>query len=227
MDLRESKWSMRFGWLVMGANGFSAIAITLLHGLQPGLDPLVHPISEYVHGEFGFLMTATFFSQSLGSLALGVCVIRQRLNQRRALVGSALLMVSAAGAAVAGVFPADLASPVPQTSAGMIHAAAGLVRFLSLAIALPLLSSALAKHLRFQKVSRALTSLATLFVITFLVSIFALANIGWFGLGQRGFIAILLIWMSLAVYPLIQKRAQYSTAPKGDSEVDDVGAHRG
>lgn len=205
MNHPESKWNRRLGWIVIGANSWSAIAIALLHWLQPDLDPLERAISEYVHGSYGFLMTATFFSQSLGSLALGACVIRQGLKQRKALVGSLLLIVSAVGAAVAGIFPADLASPLPLTSAGAIHAAAGIIRFLCLAIALPLLSSALATHPRYRKVTKALTPLAMLFVVTFLVSIFVLANIGWFGLGQRGFIAILLIWMTMAVFPLIEK----------------------
>ena len=82
--------------------------------------------------------------------------------------------------------------------------AAGLVRFLALSFALPLLSVALATHSRFEKVVKALTLLGVLFVITFLVSIVILANIDLFGLGQRAFIAMLLIWMSTAVYPIVR-----------------------
>lgn len=202
----ESNWSRPLGWLVIGASVFSAAAIASLHWLQTDLAPSERAISEYVHGPYGFLMTATFFSQSLGSLALAAGVMREGLKQRRALVGSILFILSAAGAAVAGIYPADSASPLPQTRAGTIHAAAGLIRFLSLAVALPLLSSALGMHPQYRKAAKVLTPLAMLFVITFLVSIFVFANTGLFGLGQRGFIAILLIWMSIAVYPMIQRQ---------------------
>ena len=82
--------------------------------------------------------------------------------------------------------------------------AAGLVRFLALSFALPLLSVALATHSRFEKVAKGLTLFGFLFVITFLMSIVVLANIDLFGLGQRAFIAMLLIWMSTAVYPIVR-----------------------
>jgi hypothetical protein len=39
-----------------------------------------------------------------------------------------------------------------------------------------------------------------------MVSIFVLANLDLFGLGQRAFIVTLLIWMSAAVYPMIWGR---------------------
>ena len=194
------------GWIVLGSAVFSAVAITVLHVLQPDLNPFNRAISEYVYGSYGVLMTVTFFSQSLGSLALAAMVLRERLKLRRAWVGSILFILSAIGAAVAGVFPADPVSPYPQTSTGAIHAAAGLIRFLSLSIALPLLSSVLGKAAPWQTVGKVLSMLATAFVITFLVSIFVFANFNMFGLGQRVFIATLLVWMSIVAYPMIQKQ---------------------
>ncbi len=178
--------------------------IVVLHVLRPDLDPYNRAISEYVNGPYGDLMTITFFSQSLGSLALAAIVIRVGLKQRRARIGSVLFIVAAMGGAVAGMFPTDPASPYPQTSTGAIHAVAGLIRFLSLSLALPLLSSALRTNPYWRRVGKALTFLATLFVITFLASIFVLANLNLFGLGQRVFIAMLLVWMSMAAYPMIR-----------------------
>ena len=199
----DAKWNKRLGWLVLATSGFTAVAIALLHVLRSDLDPFDRAISEYVNGPYGPLMTVTFFSQSLGSLALAAIVLRERLGQRRIRIGGALFIIAAIGGVVAGVFPADPASPYPRTPTGAIHMAAGLVRFLALSFALPLLSSALAKHSQFEKVAKVLRFLGVSFVITFLVSIFVLANIDLFGLGQRAFIAILLVWMSTAVYPII------------------------
>ncbi len=205
MDTKNAnaKWNKRLGWLVLATSVFTAVAIALLHVLRSDLDPFARAISEYVNGPYGPLMTATFFSQSLGSLALAAIMIRDGLEQRRLRIGSVLLIVAAMGGIVAGVFPADPASPYSRTLPGTIHMVAGLVRFLALSFALPLLSSALAKHSQFEKVAKVLRFLGVLFVITFLVSIFVLANIDLFGLGQRAFIAMLLVWMSTAVYPII------------------------
>ncbi len=192
------------GWSVLAAAGFTAVVIVVLHPLRPDLDPYNRAISEYVNGPYGALMTITFFSQTLGSLALAAIVIRVGLRQRRARIGSVLFIVAAIGGAAAGVFPTDPASPYPQTTTGEIHAVAGLIRFLSLSLALPLLSSALGTSPHWRRVGKALTFLATLFVITFLGSIFVLANLNLFGLGQRVFIAMLLVWMSIAAYPMIR-----------------------
>ncbi len=192
------------GWSVLAAAGFTAVVIVVLHPLRPDLDPYNRAISEYVNGPHGALMTITFFSQSLGSFALAAIVIRVGLMQRRARIGSVLFIVAAMGGAVAGMFPTDPASSYPQTSTGAIHAVAGLIRFLSLSLALPLLSSALGTNPHWRRVGKALTFLATLFVITFLASIFVLANLNLFGLGQRVFIAMLLVWMSIAAYPMIR-----------------------
>jgi len=202
---RDAEWSKRIGWLVLATSGFTAIAVALLHILQPALDPFERAISEYVNGPYGSLMTVTFFSQSLGSLALAAIMIRREPGQRRIRIGSTLFIIAAIGAVVAGIFPADPASGYPQTPAGAIHATAGLVRFLSLSFALPLLSAALATDPHFEGVSKSLTVLGILFVVAFLLSIVVLANIQLFGLGQRAFIVLLLAWMSLAVYPIVRR----------------------
>lgn len=204
----KSRWEAGLGWLVIGTCAFTAGAVGMLHVLQPDLNPLERAISEYVHGRFGFLMTATFFSQSLGSIALGVIAIRRSNGHRRTLLGGALFLVSAIGAAVAGVFPADSGAAVPETPAGTVHAIAGLSRFLSLTVALPLLSSAHFTRTRPTWVISSLAALSWLFGLVFVVSIVLLANLSIFGVGQRTFIAILLIWMVLAAYPRIRQPAE-------------------
>lgn len=199
----KSKWEARLAWLVIVTCGFTAGAVGLLHVLQPEMSPFERAISEYVHGRFGYLMTITFFSQSVGSVALGAIAIRLGNAQRRGSIGGVLFMVSAVGAAVAGVFPADLAVAYPETTAGTIHAIAGLGRFLSLTVALPLLSSALVTKHQSPRATKSMVLLSRLFGLVFVVSIVVLANNDLFGLGQRTFITILLIWMLIAVYPLV------------------------
>lgn len=200
-----AKWNKYLGWLVLATSAFTAVSIVVLHGLQPDLNPFERAISEYVLGQHGSLMTVTFFSQAIASVALAALLMREIPGRRRIRVGGSLLMVAAVGAVVAGLFPADPASPFSRTTAGAIHMAGGLVRFLTLAFALPLLSAEFRSIPLFSTVAKALTAIGTLFVITFLVSIVFLANMNLFGLGQRMFIAILLIWMSIAAFPFIRR----------------------
>lgn len=201
----KTKLEAGLGWLVIGTCVFTAVAIGLLHVLQPDLSPLERAISEYVHGRFGFLMTATFFSQCLGSVALGVIAIRHSNGHRKTLFGGVLFIVAAVGAAVAGIFPADPGVAYPETPAGTVHAIAGLSRFLSLTVALPLLSSARGKGPRLPWATPSLVVLSWLFGLVFVVSIVVLANVDLFGLGQRAFIAILLIWMLIVAYQLVRQ----------------------
>ena len=195
------------GWTIVTAGACAIVAIAVLHLLKPGLDPFSRAISEYVYGPYGILMTITFFIQCIGSLAMALLVMKTGIQGARARVGGVLFIVSALGAAVAGVFPADQVSPYPQSLTGIIHAMAGMIRFLALAFALPLLSSALGSVPLWRSVRRTLVVLAYLFVGTLLVSIFVLVNLDLFGLGQRVFISLLLLWMFVAVYPVLRRGA--------------------
>ncbi len=76
----EATLNRGLGWSVLAAAGFTAVVIVVLHVLRPDLDPYNRAISEYVNGPYGALMTITFFSQSLGSLALAAIVIRVGLR---------------------------------------------------------------------------------------------------------------------------------------------------
>lgn len=192
------------GWIVLVTQGYTALVIMVMHVLQPDPDPFVHAISEYVNGSYGSLMTSIFFSQGLGSIAMAAIIMRTGLKQRRARIASVLFIVAAIGGTIAGIFPSDPVITASPTSSGIIHAIAGLIRFLSLALTLPIISAIFKDTTHWKSAAKTLNILAYLFVIIFIVSIIILANLNLFGLGQRLFITILLVWMSIAAYPMIQ-----------------------
>lgn len=116
-----------------------------------------------------------------------------------------MFIIAAIGGSIAGVYPADPISQTAHTSAGLIHSIGGILRFISLAIALPLLSAELRKFEYWLELGTRLRLLGIVFVIAFVVTIFVLAPNNLFGLGQRFFISILLIWLVSIGYPLIRK----------------------
>ncbi len=187
-------------WSVLICSLFTVLAVTTLHVVQPDLDPAARAISEYVHGRGGYLMTATFFSQAAASAAMAGLAVFVRPVSWRTRLGALLFAIAAFGAVTAGIFPADLSSVKDPTTTGAIHAAGGIARFLALAIALPLLSPSIAQPLPGKPGPTAIRKLAMAFTLTFAIAILLLANHDLFGLGQRLFIGILVLWMVLVAY---------------------------
>ncbi len=58
---------------------------TLLHFLEPGMDPVANPMSAYVLTDSGALMTTTYFFQAIALMAL---VVGLRRVLRRSKVSS-------------------------------------------------------------------------------------------------------------------------------------------
>ena len=170
-------------WLIVLSSSFTVVAVVLLHVLQPGMDPSAQAISEYVHGEYGYVMSAVFISQAIASLAMAALVALSSVDLRRGMFGAVLFTISAVGAVIAAIFPADLIASDQRSTEGLIHAIGGVARFGALSIALPLASKTVVPASDGFGAS-ALRGLALAFLATFLVSIFFLANNGLFGLGQ-------------------------------------------
>ena len=81
--------------------GISFTLIALLHALEPQYDPSWRFVSEYAVGPFGWMMQLAFGAMALsfGSLAIS---LRGEVNSQLGKVGIAVLLLSAAGCAIAG-----------------------------------------------------------------------------------------------------------------------------
>jgi len=116
--------------------------VALLHVVDPDRDPISITVSEYVLGPHGWLLTFAASAFGLGVLAL-TTAIAAILPSPRPRVGLTLLAVAGLGMVVVGAFPTDPIDPTnPQfvTTAGSIHAVAGILAFTCIAIAAPLLN---------------------------------------------------------------------------------------
>jgi hypothetical protein len=98
------------------------VLLAALHLLKPELDPSWHFISEYAIGRHGWMMVLAFGSLAFSYLMLFVA-LRSQLRTLWGRIGLALLLVSAAGLAIAGVFTTDpiTASKDAATSEGKLH----------------------------------------------------------------------------------------------------------
>lgn len=96
--------------------------LAALHVLKPELDPSWHVISEYAIGRYGWLMVLAFLSLGFSLVSLGIA-IRSQLRSLLGYIGLALLLLSAVGLFIAGIFISDpiTASEVQRTTHGKIH----------------------------------------------------------------------------------------------------------
>ena len=115
-------------------------------GGEPGRDPVSITVSEYVLGPHGWLLSFAGLSFGLGVLATTVAVAAI-LPAPRPRTGLTALTLAGLGMVVAGAFPTDPIDPTDPrfvTTAGAIHAAAGILSFTCFALAAPLLTRKLA-----------------------------------------------------------------------------------
>jgi hypothetical protein len=129
----------------LGAGIGFVLVLALLHVLRPDLDPSWRFISEYAIGTFGYLMIIAFLSLSAGYLSLFLA-IRSQLPTIWGKIGLALLLVSAAGMAIAGVFVTDpITTPAAERSMiGRLHEVGAILDLTPLAA--PLISWSAARR---------------------------------------------------------------------------------
>ena len=82
------------------------ILLAALHVLKPDLDPSWRFISEYELGDYGWLMRAAFFCLAFSCIGLSVALFLQ-VRSVGGYLGLALLLISALGMILAGVFAPD------------------------------------------------------------------------------------------------------------------------
>lgn len=123
-----------------------ATTVAALHVLDPGRDPISTTVSEYVLGPHGWLLSFAGLTFGLGTLALTAATVAI-LPSPRPRTGLASLALAGLGMVVVGAFPTDPIDPTDPrfvTTAGVIHAAAGIFSFTCFAVAAPLLTRQIA-----------------------------------------------------------------------------------
>jgi Protein of unknown function (DUF998) len=184
-----------FGLLTVASVVYYVLAALAMHLLQPELDPLRIPMSPYVLGAYGFVMTTTFFVLCAGLLGVGFGLIHTLPRTRLSRIAFALTLVASAGVFIAGIFPTDWPPP-PTTAAGILHDVASLLAFPAMTLVPGLFSLNFRSDGYWRPVSLVALALSGGVIAAFM---FALTQIlgGWGGLAQRLFFALLFAWIIL------------------------------
>jgi hypothetical protein len=193
MEEQNRRWSIVAAYITIVCVIYYVVAIALLHILRTDYDPGYRFLSEYVVGPYGELMRSTFFVLGVGSLALSFGLGRSVSSKLRFLPGLLLLVIWALAVFLAGIYTADLQG-LPPTESGKMHAQMAMIGFPCLTLALPLISILLRWEQKWRSVWLICAALSAAVIICFF-AIGQLAEMRLGGLGQRVFLAFLLVWM--------------------------------
>jgi len=177
-------------------------AVTALHLLPTGLDPIRRTVSEYVNEPYGLLVPLAGAGIGLGSLAIAHALAPSISRPARVLLtvwGAAMLVVA--------TFPADPAPPgrpITLTPSGTVHLAAGAIAIVSLPVAAVLISRTLPRTARALRLLGLATPFGLLiFVVTMVNRPPVSRLIGEpiaHGLGERIMITIYCAWLLTAAF---------------------------
>ena len=164
--------------------------ITLLHILEPEFDPRFRFMSEYALGDYGWLMTTTFFVMALAAFVVAAGLGQMHQSSRRARIGIGLLAVGALFICFAGIFKDSLP-----------HLLAGVVVFPSVVMAVLLLSWTF----RHTAAGRTIYGV-TIFIGLVMLAMYLMmvADVGMPGLQQRVYIFLFLLWLAIVVHRLVR-----------------------
>jgi hypothetical membrane protein len=168
---------------------YYVIVLLALHILQPDFDPRFRFMSEYALGDYGWLMTTTFFALGLAPFVAAIGLRGVHQSSRSTRIGLGLLVVAATFIWLAGIFK----DSIP-------HLLAGVVAFPSMVMGVLLLSWTFRRAAGWQIIHRiglfiGLAMLAMLFLMV--------ADAGMPGLEQRVFIFLFLLWLCVVVRRLV------------------------
>ena len=185
------------GRLAIASVVYYVLAVLAMHLVQPELDPLAVPMSVYVLGAYGSVMTTTFFVLCAGILGVGFGLIQTLPRTGAIKVAFWVTLIASAGFLIAGIFPTDWPPPMRSTSS-QLHVLGGLLAFPSMIIATCLFSLKFRRDGYWRRVSGiALTLSACVFAAYIMGIFFVAAQFGFIGLVQRLFLALLFAWMIL------------------------------
>jgi hypothetical membrane protein len=172
---------------------YYVIVIIVLHILEPEFDPRFRFMSEYALGDYGWLMTTTFFVLGSAPFVTAIGLRNVYQSSRSIRIGLGLLVIAGMFIWLAGVFR----DSIP-------HLLAGVVAFPTMVMAVLLLSWTFRRAAGWQTIYQValfigLAMLAMLFLMV--------ADLGMPGLQQRVFIFLFLLWLSIVVHKSVRLTA--------------------
>jgi Protein of unknown function (DUF998) len=101
------------------------VLLAALHFIKPELDPSWRVISEYEIGDYGWMMRLAFFLLAVSCIAL-IPAIQLQVAGFWGKLGLGLLLLSAVGMVIAGIFTSDSMTG-SRTPTGQIHELAAML----------------------------------------------------------------------------------------------------
>lgn len=191
-----------------------AVALTVVYVLldvlaqllPPHYSPITQAESDLAVGPFGYVMTINFVVRGVLSLSFLGGLAAATSIRRRSPVGMALVAIWGVGAFVLAASPTDLGDE--STLHGMIHLASAALAFVTAAVGEVLLS------LRFRDEPR-LASFRTPALLLSVLAVLALLVLFYveqrprlsaeaFGLVERVFLGLVLLWMLIVALYLLR-----------------------
>jgi hypothetical protein len=152
-------------------------------------------VSELALGHYGALQTAAFVVSGIGALAIAWLLRRSTHGSRGSLLGSVLIGGYGLGAFVMVAFPTDrIDEPADvwrMSPTGLVHVSVAAVSFLSILIAMSVLTRTFARHPDW----RAVTPIIVLFPIATLGLMLLQGEGPLGGLWQRLLLSVITAWL--------------------------------
>ena len=199
--------------IVLVCAAYYLIVGTALHFLEPEYDPRFFPMSHYVWGAYGWVMTTTFFFLGLALFTVAVGLRNTYPLSRSARIGTGLLVIGGLFICLAGVFKGF-----------PLHDVAGAVGLPSVAMAVLVLSWSFRKEVGWQAIRLAAFLISVGMLAALLSVIF---DVGMPGLQQRAFLFLLLLWLSMVAHRSVRVTAGLSqSSMHTPGTADDAGQTR-
>lgn len=191
---RHLAWARRSAEIAVGCFGYFGLVLVLQHGLRPDYTPVDHMISDYAVGRFGWIMTTAFVALALGCLTLG---LGMALAGPRSLPGRAavlFLWITTLGLLVTATFPTDLETAATTTT-GNIHTASFLVNVISMILCSLLFAISFYQSGAWSGYRHVGMTMAIALLAAFILQFLTLHRGAPYGLTNRLFVAVLMIWL--------------------------------
>ncbi|CAN5214148.1 hypothetical protein BH10PSE4_BH10PSE4_07300 [soil metagenome] len=187
--------------IALGCFGYFILALILLHGLRPDYTPVDHMISDYAVGRLGWVMTTAFVAVALGCLTLGWGMAIAGPGSLPGRAAILLLWVATLGLLVTAIFPTDLATAVTTTT-GNIHTLSFLVNVISLILCALLFAISFHQSEDWRGYRWIGSALAIALLAAFVAQFLTLRRGAPYGLTNRLFVAVLMVWFLAAARQL-------------------------
>ncbi|MGI8332216.1 DUF998 domain-containing protein [Actinomadura scrupuli] len=197
------------GLMLVGA---CMLIFVVLHIVDRRTDPVERTLSEYALNDVGWLFPVAVFAVAAAAVLLAAGL--HQFAPRAPAAALVLLTVFAAAMTVTGIVRTDAMDPraddVAMSASGGVHASAGFVAIVSLCVAAPMLSSALA-GLGASRIGAELIGWLPAFgAAVFAVTVVARGPIERFsgrvslhGIGERFGLGGFIIWIAYATLTLL------------------------